>query len=218
MSPTHLAWLLTGSTLSPMILQLRFSNSGCSPAIYPSSVVQTGVKSFGWENRIAQPLPTHSWKSIVPRVVSAVKFRASELILNDMTVLLVVLIAEWARSRADRLPPPDRNLFIHCSACRSHSAASQGRRSGQHMLSGIALRMELLVMLSAGAKAAPICRGIPAHWTRPQCVWPESRVPRRAVACPERRTTVCACSPGLPACKSFVYFGHNVARLPVVGG
>jgi hypothetical protein len=56
--------------------------------------VQTGVKSFGWENRIAQPLPIHSWKSIVPRVVSAVKFGASELILNDMTVLLVVLIAE----------------------------------------------------------------------------------------------------------------------------
>jgi hypothetical protein len=43
-----------------MIVQFRFWNSGWSPAIQPSSVVHTGVKSFGCENRIAQPSPIHS--------------------------------------------------------------------------------------------------------------------------------------------------------------
>src|SRR5215471_17289736 len=67
-----------------MILQLRFANSGCNTAMEPSSVVHTGVKSFGCENKIAQPLPIHSWKLIAPWVVSAVKSGASELIRKDM--------------------------------------------------------------------------------------------------------------------------------------
>ena len=49
-----------------MTLVLRLSNSGLSAATAPSSVVQTGVKSFGWENSTAQDLPFHSWKLIVP--------------------------------------------------------------------------------------------------------------------------------------------------------
>jgi len=73
-----------------MILQLRFSNSGFSPAMYPSSVVQTGVKFFGCENRMAHPLPIHSWKLIWPCVLSAVKLGASLLILNAMTHLRIV--------------------------------------------------------------------------------------------------------------------------------
>src|ERR1700704_4123934 len=73
-----------------MILQLRLSNSGFSPAMYPSSVVQTGVKFFGWENRMAHPLPIHSWKLIRPWVLSAVKLGASLLILNAMTPLPIV--------------------------------------------------------------------------------------------------------------------------------
>src|SRR5260370_29715166 len=73
-----------------MILQFRFSNSGFSPAMYPSSVVQTGVKFFGCENRTAHPFPIHSWKVIRPCVVSAVKLGASLLILNDMTHLRMV--------------------------------------------------------------------------------------------------------------------------------
>src|SRR5216684_5519164 len=87
MSAAHLLWLVTGSTLKPMILQLRFSNSGCSPAIYPSSVVQTGVKSLGCENKMAQPLPVHSWKLIVPCEVSAVKLGASSFIRNIVFLL-----------------------------------------------------------------------------------------------------------------------------------
>jgi len=48
------------------------------------------VKSFGWENRIAHPLPIQSWKSIPPCVVCAVKFGVSELILSDMMLSLVI--------------------------------------------------------------------------------------------------------------------------------
>src|SRR6266568_9096055 len=60
-----------------MILVLRLSNSGLSLAMYPSSVVHTGVKSLGCENRIAHLSPIHSWNRILPSVVSAVKSGAS---------------------------------------------------------------------------------------------------------------------------------------------
>src|SRR3989475_4763164 len=73
MSLTQRAWSLTGSALSPRTLVLRRSNSGLRRAMYPSSVVQTGVKSLGCENNIAHLLPIHSWKLILPSVVSAVK-------------------------------------------------------------------------------------------------------------------------------------------------
>ena len=49
-----------------MTLTFRRSNSGCSLAMYPSSVVQTGVKSLGWEKRIAHESPIHSWKLMRP--------------------------------------------------------------------------------------------------------------------------------------------------------
>src|SRR5581483_4487513 len=63
----------TGSTERPMILTPRFSNSGLIFAMYPSSVVHTGVKSLGCENRTHQLFPIHSWNRMVPSVVSAVK-------------------------------------------------------------------------------------------------------------------------------------------------
>src|SRR6266480_732863 len=56
-----------------MIFTFLRSNSGFIFAMYPSSVVQTGVKSFGCENRMAQELPIQSWKRIGPSVVSASK-------------------------------------------------------------------------------------------------------------------------------------------------
>src|ERR1700726_2527695 len=73
MSSDHFACLSTGSTLSPISLTPRLSNSGLSLASAPSSVVQTGVKSFGCENRSAQLLPIQSWNLILPSVVSASK-------------------------------------------------------------------------------------------------------------------------------------------------
>src|SRR5665213_1520291 len=91
MSIAHLAWLRAGSTLSPMILAPRFANSPSSPAMVPSSVVQTGVKSLGCENRTAQPSPIHSWKLMVPCVVSAVKLGASSLIRSDIVSFLFLL-------------------------------------------------------------------------------------------------------------------------------
>src|ERR1700724_3656503 len=104
MSAAHLPWLSTASTLRPMILHFRFVKSGSSPAMYPSSVVHTGVKSFGCENRIAQPSPIHSWKLIVPCVVSAVKSGATSLIRGTVFVtggtvaVLMVALLEKIRS------------------------------------------------------------------------------------------------------------------------
>src|SRR4051795_10606548 len=80
MSFDQRVWSPTGSTLRPIIFVLRFSNSGISPAMWPSSVVQTGVKSLGWENRTAQESPIQSWKLIGPSVVSAWKSGAVSLI------------------------------------------------------------------------------------------------------------------------------------------
>ena len=60
-----------------MIFTPRSSKAGFAFAIVPSSVVQTGVKSFGWENSTAHESPIHSWKSIGPSVVSALKLGAS---------------------------------------------------------------------------------------------------------------------------------------------
>src|SRR6476659_2339044 len=45
-----------------------------------------GVKSLGCENRIAHPLPIHSWKRILPSVVSAVKSGA----LSPMPIMPVM--------------------------------------------------------------------------------------------------------------------------------
>src|SRR5665213_3268318 len=73
-----------------MILALRLSNSGLSRAIVPSSVVQTGVKSFGCENRTPQELPSHSWKRILPSVVSASKSGAVSPIANVIAGLQTV--------------------------------------------------------------------------------------------------------------------------------
>src|SRR6476620_8051384 len=77
MSPCHFSCDVRGSTLSPITLVLRLSNSGLSAASAPSSVVQTGVKSLGWEKSTAQDLPFQSWKEIGPSVVSAVKSGAT---------------------------------------------------------------------------------------------------------------------------------------------
>ena len=60
MSLLHLPCESSGSTLRPITFTLRLSNSGLSLATVPSSVVQTGVKSFGCENSTAQLSPFQS--------------------------------------------------------------------------------------------------------------------------------------------------------------
>src|SRR5450432_2488253 len=93
MSSDHLACLSTGSTLSPISLTPRLSNSGFSLASAPSSVVQTGVKSLGCENNSAQLLPIQSWNLILPSVVSASKSGATVPIGRAMLRPHVIQVA-----------------------------------------------------------------------------------------------------------------------------
>src|SRR6266568_1547067 len=88
MSFAHFSCLSTGSTESPMILTFLRSNSGLILAMYPSSVVQTGVKSFGCENSTTHESPAHSWKLIGPSLVWALKSGASEPIDSPILTLL----------------------------------------------------------------------------------------------------------------------------------
>src|SRR5205807_2815437 len=97
MSSDHLECLSTGSTLRPISLTPRLSNSGVSLASAPSSVVQTGVKSFGWENNSAQLFPIQSWNLILPSVVSASKSGATAPIWRAM----FDLIPFWLQMKFD---------------------------------------------------------------------------------------------------------------------
>src|SRR5690349_20313561 len=86
MSSAHFECLSTGSTLSPMIFVFRLSNSGLSLAMYPNSVVQTGVKSRGCENSTAQESPIQSWNRNLPSVVSASKSGAVSAMWSAISV------------------------------------------------------------------------------------------------------------------------------------
>src|SRR6266498_4271968 len=89
MSCDQVACLSTGSTDSPMILTFLRSNSGLIFAMYPSSVVHTGVKSRGCENSTAQESPIQSWKRVRPSVVSASKSGAVSPICRAIFFLLI---------------------------------------------------------------------------------------------------------------------------------
>src|SRR6478609_3981037 len=100
MSSDHLAWRSTGSTERPISLTPRLSNSGLSFASAPSSVVQTGVKSLGCENSIAQLLPIQPWNLILPSVVSASKSGSTAPIWSAMIIPHLVEVAiEFIRKR-----------------------------------------------------------------------------------------------------------------------
>src|SRR3954453_21552844 len=112
MSSAHFWWLSTGSTDRPITLTPRLSNSGFSFAIRPSSVVQIGVKSLGWEKRIAQLSPIQSWNLILPSVVSALKSGAVSPIARPMSyVPSIAAVAERLcrcfGQRFDRVARPD---------------------------------------------------------------------------------------------------------------
>src|SRR5437667_7129200 len=92
MSSDHLACRSTGSTLRPISLTPRLSNSGFNFARAPSSVVQTGVKSFGCENKSAQLLPIQSWKLICPSVVWASKSGGTAPIWSAMIRPHLILV------------------------------------------------------------------------------------------------------------------------------
>src|SRR4029079_13681189 len=75
-----------------MIFAFLLSNCGFIFAMYPSSVVQTGVKSFGCENRTAHESPIQSWKRIRPSVVCASKSGA-------VSPIFIVLPPRWSLGR-----------------------------------------------------------------------------------------------------------------------
>src|ERR1700752_1660285 len=79
----------SGSTLTAITLTFRFSNSALIFATVPSSVVQTGVKSAGCENKTPHELPSQLWKSIDPSVVIAVKFGDMSPNRNDIYSFLL---------------------------------------------------------------------------------------------------------------------------------
>src|SRR5487761_1701383 len=80
----------TESTLTPMSLVLRLAKSSLRFAKSPSSVVHTGVKSAGWENRIPQLSPRYSYRLMVPSVLSAVKFGAASPSCSAIFLLLLI--------------------------------------------------------------------------------------------------------------------------------
>ncbi|MNT39403.1 hypothetical protein D3C72_1756460 [compost metagenome] len=83
-SPFHFLCASTPSTDTPITLVPRFAHSSASCATAPNSVVHTGVKSFGWEKRIAQSEPIQSWKVMGPWSVSAVKLGTRSLMRSAM--------------------------------------------------------------------------------------------------------------------------------------
>src|SRR5579864_3829977 len=115
MSFAHSPWRSTGSTERPITLTPRRSNSGLIFAMYPSSVVQTGVKSFGCEKSTAHESPIQSWKSISPSVVCDVKSGAVSPIFS----------AIFSSSRtAVTIPGP------RCLALGARAAAAGDRGEG----------------------------------------------------------------------------------------
>src|SRR6266576_381205 len=129
MSPDHFLWLSTGSTESPRILTPRLSNSGLRRAMVPSSVVQTGVKSLGWENSTAQPLPIQSWKLSEPWVVSAVKLGASSLMRSDMMASICAVCPAAHRRGVCRNPPPAGPFLTHAGPASKHGATGDAAQA-----------------------------------------------------------------------------------------
>src|ERR687895_68431 len=110
MSFAHPSWSPVESTDRPMILTPRRSNSGLIFAMYPSSVVHTGVKSFGCEKSTAQESPIQSWKLIGPSVVSAWKSGAVSLICSAI-VLLPFVRGPAARGASAYLTRSNASVF-----------------------------------------------------------------------------------------------------------
>src|SRR5579862_7659768 len=98
--------LEAGSTDSPITLTFLRSNSGLIFAMYPSSVVQTGVKSFGCENSTAHESPIQSWKWIGPSELSASKSGAISPSCSAISISLALrrLTLRSMGQNYDRLP------------------------------------------------------------------------------------------------------------------
>src|SRR5215471_10736554 len=82
-----------------MIFTFLRSNCGFIFAMYPSSVVQIGVKSFGCENKTAHESPIQSWKRIRPSVVCASKSGAVSpiFIILPPRLFAAILFQTWTQ-------------------------------------------------------------------------------------------------------------------------
>src|SRR5262245_41912090 len=172
------SWSSVASTDRPMILTLRLSNSGCSLAMYPSSVVHTGVKSFGCENSTAHESPIQSWKLIWPSVVSASKSGAVSPMSKPIPSVPLWCVLRMRPSVADdtgqasvrsmshrggpTLSPVGRRLQVRPGQHgRGHLAARQEVRRGEGRAPGQRARedtgpdrkLEILVVVDGIARA-----------------------------------------------------------------
>src|SRR5215468_7743089 len=144
MSLTQPRCASSGSTDRPTTLTLRLSNSGLSADTRPSSVVQTGVKSLGCENRTPQLVPRYWWKLIGPSVVSAVKSGASSPSCNAMAYLRCrdlgsVLVFALEEGKPDPIYPrliPWQRTALAVAIGRSAGALRIGGRRHARRLAG----------------------------------------------------------------------------------
>src|SRR3954449_2826194 len=125
MSFTQAACLSVGSTERPMILTPRRSNSGLIFAMYPSSVVQTGVKSFGCEKSTAQPSPIHSWNRMGPSDVCASKSGAVSPIVRANCFSLSSRCTARGPTRSAHA------FWASTLECQAYDAAGSTRRTSR---------------------------------------------------------------------------------------
>src|SRR5437763_2016124 len=118
----------SGSTDSPMIFTPRRSNSGLMLAMYPSSVVQTGVKSFGWENSTPHESPSQSWKRIGPSVVSASKSGA----VSPSCRAIVSFLSPLRPKRVGHSRLPDLCVSRRRDSTQSAERLAQGHDVADH--------------------------------------------------------------------------------------
>ena len=108
-----------------MIFTFRLSNSGLIFAMYPSSVVQTGVKSLGCEKSTVHESPIQSWNEISPSACfSAVKSGAVSLMVRLIRDLLRGASPLFGCANLDRVritlfyDTAERASTRHCSEAR----------------------------------------------------------------------------------------------------
>src|SRR5262249_45905014 len=186
MSFAQPSWSEAVSTEMPMIFTFLRSNSGLILAMYPSSVVQTGVKSFGCEKRIAQESPIQSWKLISPSVESAVKSGAMSLIVSPMPCLLRGSSPIVCRLVQDVRTSRDAPLF-HANARPLRQSGAMSVVEASERLSGLPLR-EVAggVTRQNRFQSRPCLLEIRDRCLRPECAESCNCVARNLVVVDER--------------------------------
>src|SRR5215210_1602306 len=151
MSLAQPEWLSTGSTERPITFTPRRSNSGLILAMYPSSVVQTGVKSFGCEKSTAQESPIQSWKRIRPSVVSASKSGAVSPSCSAILLLSLRVVAELRGVPQSAAPAECERTVTELQSPDpfSLSARKTGISKSTAMLRGSRMQRPFLVLLAA---------------------------------------------------------------------